>query len=539
MYRTQYSQYPPINQNRPGIAYSSTIPGSRTPNVVGAGPHQATGPVAFLRQAQNGPYGFSSSLSQQQTPSSSLQQPQLLSSTAHAQAANGQQLLSAQTSRPLTSTKSDGQQLDLNEFPALGAAGSSTTTPAAGGLSAGSGTAVNATNSSASYAAQAQHHSSSSSAQGPAQPLGGNGVARDFTNPDDFPALGGPSTAHDAQLQPPGLNGYQAQQQPISILRNPMLQGDDKRQVFGLKQNPSTPSSWNLHTSPAVYGSATNGHSQQQTLANPQHLAQQQQQQQQQLAQAASGAQQPDDALSLAPTSTTNQQQLVQPHTPADQVLHSAADRWGLLALVRALRQQTDDVLSSGQDLGLLGMELDNPGSLYPKFATPWADYMSVEPTTEPNYHLPSCYNVAPPPPNPKKAAQFSDETLFFTFYSMPRDLFQDIAAQELYNRKWRYHKTQRLWIHMDGVNPESLRPGAEPALFTIWDVEAWERQPRMLRFDVRELENRDQANAASNPSAQSNAAERPTQGGPIGIQQAAAAQRQQFAQPMQQHLRV
>lgn len=70
--------------------------------------------------------------------------------------------------------------------------------------------------------------------------------------------------------------------------------------------------------------------------------------------------------------------------------------------------------------------------SLYPKFATPWADYASAAPATEPNYHLPSCYNVAPPPPNPKKAAQFSDETLFFTFYSMPRDAFQDLVAQEL-----------------------------------------------------------------------------------------------------------
>lgn len=69
-----------------------------------------------------------------------------------------------------------------------------------------------------------------------------------------------------------------------------------------------------------------------------------------------------DNASALDPTSTTNANQLVQPHTPADQVLHSAADRWGLLALVRALRQQTDDALSSGQDLGLLGMELDNPG---------------------------------------------------------------------------------------------------------------------------------------------------------------------------------
>ena len=70
--------------------------------------------------------------------------------------------------------------------------------------------------------------------------------------------------------------------------------------------------------------------------------------------------------------------------------------------------------------------------SLYPKFATPWASYLTTTSQTEPNYHLPSCYNVAPPPPNPKKAAQFSDETLFFSFYAMPRDAAQEVAAQEL-----------------------------------------------------------------------------------------------------------
>ncbi|KAG8798303.1 hypothetical protein FRC17_007514 [Serendipita sp. 399] len=195
-------------------------------------------------------------------------------------------------------------------------------------------------------------------------------------------------------------------------------------------------------------------------------------------------------------------------------------------------------------------MELDNPGSLYPKFATPWADYTSVEPVTEPNYHLPSCYNVAPPPPDAKKAAQFSDETLFFTFYAMPRDTFQDIAAQELYNRGWKYHKAQRLWINMEPVQAESLRQsGMEGTLCTIWDVEAWERQPRMLRIDLRELENRDSKVPGSNVGV-SNAAERTQQpvSGIMGGQQSASmglhqhpstAQPMQFTQPMQSHLRI
>lgn len=35
-------------------------------------------------------------------------------------------------------------------------------------------------------------------------------------------------------------------------------------------------------------------------------------------------------------------------------------------------------------------------------------------------------------PPGTTKTAQFSDETLFYMFYSAPRDALQEIAAQEL-----------------------------------------------------------------------------------------------------------
>lgn len=49
----------------------------------------------------------------------------------------------------------------------------------------------------------------------------------------------------------------------------------------------------------------------------------------------------------------------------------------------------------------------------------------------EPEFHLPSCYNVQPPPAN-TKIGNFSDETLFFIFYSQPRDAMQEMAAHEL-----------------------------------------------------------------------------------------------------------
>ena len=70
--------------------------------------------------------------------------------------------------------------------------------------------------------------------------------------------------------------------------------------------------------------------------------------------------------------------------------------------------------------------------SIYQNLITPWSD-ASAAGTVEPEFQLPPCYNVQPPPPGPQKAASFSDETLFFMFYASPRDALQEVAAQELY----------------------------------------------------------------------------------------------------------
>lgn len=140
------------------------------------------------------------------------------------------------------------------------------------------------------------------------------------------------------------------------------------------------------------------------------------------------------------------------PQTPAQQVLMSAADRWGLLGLLAMIKSADPDqaLLSVGTDLGTMGLDMQQRGcaspfcfslsylipnfprrNLFSAFITPWADSSAAH-TVEPDFHLPGCYNVQPPPPGPGKAAAFSDETLFFMFYSSPRDALQEIAAQEL-----------------------------------------------------------------------------------------------------------
>ncbi|KAI0927723.1 hypothetical protein AcV5_008182 [Taiwanofungus camphoratus] len=188
------------------------------------------------------------------------------------------------------------------------------------------------------------------------------------------------------------------------------------------------------------------------------------------------------------------------PQTPAQQVLMSPADRWGLLGLLAMIKSADPDqnLLSVGTDLGTMGLDMQTQGSLYSAFITPWADSSAAH-TVEPDFHLPACYNVQPPPPGPNKAAAFSDETLFFMFYSSPRDALQEIAAQELWNRNWRYHKELRLWLTKETGTPSSQKvPGGEQGTYSYWDPENWEKARKEMTVLYMDLEEKAPVFAAS-----------------------------------------
>ncbi|KAF8230044.1 hypothetical protein L208DRAFT_139018 [Tricholoma matsutake] len=184
------------------------------------------------------------------------------------------------------------------------------------------------------------------------------------------------------------------------------------------------------------------------------------------------------------------------PQTPAQQVLVSAADRWGLLGLLAMLKNAGTDLdqgLSGiGTDLGTMGLDMAFSGNLYSTFITPWADQSAAR-IVEPDFHLPTCYiNVQAPPPGPAKASAFSDETLFFMFYSSPRDALQEVAAQELWNRNWRYHKDLRQWITKEtGTTPSQKVPGGEQGQYTFWDPENWAKERKEMTVMYADLEEK------------------------------------------------
>jgi CCR4-NOT transcription complex subunit 2 len=119
--------------------------------------------------------------------------------------------------------------------------------------------------------------------------------------------------------------------------------------------------------------------------------------------------------------------------------------------------------------------------------------------------------------PGPSKAAAFSDETLFFMFYSSPRDALQEVAAQELYvfvpspsilsvlsvrlthsygswNRNWRYHKDLRLWITKEsGTTPSQKVQGGESGQYTYWDPENWIKERKEMTVLYSDLEEKSQ----------------------------------------------
>ncbi|KAG9146908.1 hypothetical protein Leryth_023131 [Lithospermum erythrorhizon] len=141
------------------------------------------------------------------------------------------------------------------------------------------------------------------------------------------------------------------------------------------------------------------------------------------------------------------------------QTSKAASDCYGIYGLLNVIRM-TNPALTSlalGIDLTTLGLNLNSSENLHKKFSSPWSN----EPAKgDPEYSVPECY-ISQQQPVLKQShfTRISTETLFYIFYSMPRDEAQLYAANELHNRGWFYHKDMRLWLRRD--------PKTEPLVTT------------------------------------------------------------------------
>ncbi|KAJ6088776.1 hypothetical protein N7486_010037 [Penicillium sp. IBT 16267x] len=179
----------------------------------------------------------------------------------------------------------------------------------------------------------------------------------------------------------------------------------------------------------------------------------------------------------------------------------SELDRFGLAGLLRMIHSESPDVasLAVGQDLMTLGLDLNQPEPLHTSFASPFVSSMSAVPL-EQDFSLPSCYNVANIQALQSRIPGFSDETLFYIFYSMPRDIMQELVAEELMGRKWRYHKLERCWLTRDETYPGPVdveRGVSERGVYLLWDPATWKKVRRDFILRYEDLDNRLESNRA------------------------------------------
>lgn len=172
-------------------------------------------------------------------------------------------------------------------------------------------------------------------------------------------------------------------------------------------------------------------------------------------------------------------------------------EKYGLIGLVDVVRMTNQDVtmLALGCDVTTLGIDLNSTDNIYSNFMSPFAD----NPTTgsEPSFSLSSAYSLSKQVPSClSKIHQLTDETLFYIFYSMPRDILQEAAAQELYCRNWRFHKEFKLWLTKEDVNSEPIMKGPdfERGMYVFFDPSSWTKVKKewILYFDQLEERNRD-----------------------------------------------
>lgn len=174
------------------------------------------------------------------------------------------------------------------------------------------------------------------------------------------------------------------------------------------------------------------------------------------------------------------------------------SERYGLPGLLSMIPMDSPDYssLAMGQDLTVLGLDLRRPeyafpcplntfangflsnSPLHPTFGSPFVE-SNVKPVIPPDFTLPAAYTVTNVPPLHSKMASFSAETLLAIFYQFPRDILQEIAAQELYNRDWRWHMKLQQWMMKDPdlAAPIRISPKEEHGWYLFFDVKNWRRE--------------------------------------------------------------
>ncbi|KAI0888916.1 uncharacterized protein GGS22DRAFT_64691 [Annulohypoxylon maeteangense] len=169
-------------------------------------------------------------------------------------------------------------------------------------------------------------------------------------------------------------------------------------------------------------------------------------------------------------------------------------DKWGIKGL-RALMNNYPDYNAAvtGLDPTTLGIDFTSPQPLSTQVFSLFND--TPPRPGIPEYRLPECYNVNNVQPLENKISNFNEETLMWIFYSCPGDIKQHMAAHELYNRAWRWHKKLKIWLTKDEImQPRILSAQHEEGYYIIWNTTDWRKERRTLTLHYADLETNNSA---------------------------------------------
>jgi CCR4-NOT transcription complex subunit 2 len=160
----------------------------------------------------------------------------------------------------------------------------------------------------------------------------------------------------------------------------------------------------------------------------------------------------------------------------------SDMDKFGLPGLLAMMHHPSADLRSltaQGQDLTTLGLDLTSTEPLHTQLASVFNPTAHTRLPLDADYTLPACYRVANVQALHERIPSFSEETLFYIFYSSPKDLVQELVADELIGRKWRFHKGEKMWVTRDENYPapvEVEREISEQGFYIWWDWKGWKK---------------------------------------------------------------
>lgn len=165
----------------------------------------------------------------------------------------------------------------------------------------------------------------------------------------------------------------------------------------------------------------------------------------------------------------------------------------GLLTFIRVAESEPNLVtLALGSDLTTLGLNLNSQENLFTVFGGPWAE-QALRPH-EMEYSVPTEYLInsqIKDKLSPIKLHRYSEDTLFFLFYMYGGDIMQLVAASELYNRDWRFHRDERVWITRAGINPTEKTSTYERGTYYFFDPVNWRKVAKEFHLEYERLEER------------------------------------------------